>query len=563
MSPSPQASSSYLQSAVCFLTDNSPAPVDRFKSLNKVTDAAYSSAARDEASGCLPGTRIELLEMIHTWIAARGTLIFWLSGLAGTGKTSVSHSIAEAYDYEPSRVASFFFSRDQKARSEMRFLFQTIAFQLGNVYPALRLELCDVLKDETILTSNLNVQFKKLILQPIFKLRYLFPSPIVVVLDALDECAKEAHDIEHPVSRIIALLVMELKDSELPLKFFMTSRPEPHIRSCFESRLALSRSSPYALHDVDPSLVRRDIERFLDYKFARMADGNAYLPKTDTWPSRADREALANIAAGSFISAATAIRFVADNDSSLSPQERLAVILASDKGIQAELDPFRYLDLMYSQILESAISGISEKQIHHVLEQFRTITGMIVLAYGRLPARELASLCGKPEGYITFALLRLQSVILVPKDNEPVHAFHLSFHDYLTDENRCTSERFYINPSLHHAEIASFCLTRMMCSLKRDICGICDPTMLKEDIDDLDQRTAEHLPGALRYACLYWPLHLSECFLEKTLLELMHEFLGKYALYWIEALSLIDMLYQQPQICFQDACSMCRSFHII
>jgi hypothetical protein len=429
--------------------ETSSAQVDRFKSLNRVADAAYNSAARDQASGCLPGTRTELLSTIHNWIAAEGTLIFWLSGLAGTGKTSVSHSIAEAYDHEPSRVATFFFSRDQKARSEIRFLFQTIAFQLGNAYPALKQEISNVLEDETILTSNLNVQFKKLILQPISALRDLFLSPMVVVLDALDECTKDAHDIEHPVSRIITLLVRELSDSKLPLKFLITSRPEQHIRSKFESRLAESRTSPFSLHDVDPPLVRRDIELFLDHEFGRIADGNVYLPKNATWPSTAERAALANIAAGLFISAATAIRFVGDTDSSLGPQDRLAVILSSDTGTRVELDPFRYLDQMYDQILDSAVSGIAEKQIAGILEQFRTVVSMIVLAYGRLTSGELANLCAKPEGYITFVLSRLHSVILLPKDNQPVCAFHLSFHDYLTDENHCTTKHFYINPSLH------------------------------------------------------------------------------------------------------------------
>jgi hypothetical protein len=540
MSSSPQVIS-YPQSNPSFLTETSPAQVDRFKSLNRVADAAYNSKARDEASGCLPGTRTELLELIHNWIAAEGTLIFWLSGLAGTGKTSISHSIAEAYDREPSRVASFFFSRDQKARSEMGFLFQTIAFQLGNAYPALKLEISKVLEDETILDSNLSVQFKKLILQPISKLRDLFPSPIVVVLDALDECVKEAHDVEHPVSRIIALLITELRDGTLPLKLFITSRPEPHIRSRFESRLAESRTSPYALHDVDPPLVRRDIELFLDHEFGRIAEGND-LPTSATWPSTAERAALANIAAGLFISAATAIRFVADPDNSLSPQERLAVILTSGKGTQVEQDPFRYLDLMYNQILVSATSGISERQIPDVLDRFRTVIGMIVLAYGRLPARELASLCAKPEEYVTFVISRLRSVILVPKDNQPVHAFHLSFHDYLTDENRCTSKRFYINAALQHAEIATFCLMRMMGSLKRDICDIRDSAKLKADVNDLDQKVVEHLPGALQYACQYWALHLSECSPDITLLELIRKFLVKNVLHWIEALTLMGEL---------------------
>lgn len=480
--------------------------------------------------------------MIQNWVAAEGTLIFWLSGLAGTGKTSVSHSVAEVYDQEPSRVATFFFSRDQKERSEMRFLFQTIAFQLGNVYPALKLEISKVLEDETILTSNLNVQFKKLILQPISKLRNLFPLPTVVVLDALDECAEEATDIEHPVSRIITLLITELKDSTLPLKFFITSRPEQHIRSRFESRLAESRTSPYALHEVDPPLVRRDIELFLDHEFTRIADGNECLPKNVPWPSTTERAALANIAAGLFISAATAIRFVASTDSLLSPQDRLAVILAPDKGTQVDPDPFRYLDIMYTQILESAISDIAEKHIPHALQQFKTVVGMIVLAYGWLPVGELASLCAKPEQHVASVLSRLHSVILVPKDCQPVHAFHLSFHDYLTDEYRCTTKRFYINPSLHHAAITNFCLKRMKCSLKRDICGIGDSTTLKLDVEDLDKQVTEYLPGALQYACQYWMLHLSECSPEKGLLESTYEFLKTHVLYWIETLSLLGKL---------------------
>ena len=525
-----------------YLLMETPAQVDRFKSLNRVADAAYNSKARDEASGCLPGTRTELLEKIHNWIASEGTLIFWLSGLAGTGKTSIAHSIAEAYDRKPPRVASFFFSRDQKARSEIGFIFQTIAFQLGNAYPALKLEISNVLEDETILTSNLNVQFKKLIFQPISKLRDLFPSPVVVVLDALDECAKQPCDIEHPVSRIITLLVTELRDSKFPLKFFITSRPEPHIRSKFESRLAESRTSPYALHDVDPPLVRRDIELFLDHEFGRIADGNMYLAQTATWPSTAERAALANIAAGLFISAATAIRFVADTDSSLGPPGRLAVILASEKGTGVEPDPFRYLDLMYNQILESAISGIAEKYVPGILEQLRTVVAMIVLSFGRHSAGQLASLCAKPEEYVTFVLSRLHSVILVPRDSQPVRAFHLSFHDYLTDEKRCTNKCFYIDPALHHMQIASFCLMRMMRSLKRDICDIGDPTKLKMDVHDLDQKRAEHLPGALLYACQYWALHLSECALEAALIELIQEFMVKYVLYWIEAISLIGGL---------------------
>jgi hypothetical protein len=98
----------------------------------------------------------------------------------------------------------------------MHFFFQTIAFQLGNTCQPLKLEISNVLEDKTILTSNLNVQFKKLILQPISKLQDLFPLPMVVVPDALDECTQQAHDNKHPISQIITILIRSSKIANFP-----------------------------------------------------------------------------------------------------------------------------------------------------------------------------------------------------------------------------------------------------------------------------------------------------------------------------------------------------------
>jgi hypothetical protein len=75
--------------------------------------ARLNSYERRYDSDCLPNTRVDLLQEIREW--ADGTdkrPIFWLRGLAGTGKSAIARTIAREY-YERHRLAaSFFFSKD-------------------------------------------------------------------------------------------------------------------------------------------------------------------------------------------------------------------------------------------------------------------------------------------------------------------------------------------------------------------------------------------------------------------------------------------------------------------
>jgi hypothetical protein len=307
--------------------------------------------------------------------------------------------------------------------------------------------------------------------------------------------------------------------------------------------------------------VRRDIDTFFDYEFRRIVERNRDLLK-GTWPTAAERLALADLAAGLFISAATAVKFIDETDDFIGPRERLGLILGrKEEASEDDPDPFQALDIMYTQILESAIAGIPERRLPKVIKQFKTVIGTIVLAYGRLSPSELASLFAQPGEFVTLVLSRLHSVILVPKDDGPVRAFHLSFHDYITDKNRCTSDSFYINPSLQHAQIARFCLGRMMHSLKRDICGLCDALKINNEINALEETTAKHLPGDLRYACRYWGFHLSESCLDEDLVMLTQEFLEKHVLHWIEALSLIGALSEGMKLLGLASAKLAVSFH--
>jgi len=43
-----------------------------------------------EEAGCMPGTRVSVLSMFMEWAKNDPMRIFWLAGLAGTGKTSIA-----------------------------------------------------------------------------------------------------------------------------------------------------------------------------------------------------------------------------------------------------------------------------------------------------------------------------------------------------------------------------------------------------------------------------------------------------------------------------------------
>jgi len=63
--------------------------------------------------------------------------IFWLSGMAGTGKSTVSRMVARRWDDEKRLGASFFFSRGRGDLANASKFFATLACQLAHTQPSL------------------------------------------------------------------------------------------------------------------------------------------------------------------------------------------------------------------------------------------------------------------------------------------------------------------------------------------------------------------------------------------------------------------------------------------
>jgi hypothetical protein len=266
------------------------------------------------------------------------------------------------------------------------------------------------------------------------------PEPMVIVIDGLDEC-----DDKELMAEFIEVVISACQDgSQFPFRLFFTSRMEEHLLKKLEAQAARSVIYRLALPDFEAS---NDIRTFFQSRFSTIYEenrrlmGDVPLP----WPSQLDLEALVEKAAGSFLFAFTLVNFV--NDGSDLPHRKLSIAL----GAHAGLDP------LYTQVLSAGAHC-------HI---FKRVLGTIMLLAYPVSIISLGHLLQLETADILRALLRIQSIVLIPEDDEqPVQLFHTSLRDFLTSQPR--SGKFFIDPPICHTSIAIDCLKLMAVSLKRD-----------------------------------------------------------------------------------------------
>ena len=184
--------------------------------------AGYSSGNRQ---GCLGGTRVDVCLQLEQWLKdEQNQHIFWLNGLAGTGKSTIAQTFAEICFASGDLGASFFCSRDFEDRSTLHTIFPTLALQLAYQYPQFQRELLKLLRTKLdVGRESLFSQMERLIVGPLKATKI----HTLIIIDALDECKDE-----NPESAI--LFVLSKHVDQIPnVKFFITGRPEAKIRSGF------------------------------------------------------------------------------------------------------------------------------------------------------------------------------------------------------------------------------------------------------------------------------------------------------------------------------------------
>ncbi|KAM0259201.1 hypothetical protein ACHAQJ_003406 [Trichoderma viride] len=475
--------------------------------LNSAKGAAFDSFSHVNSAKCHPGTRLDILQQILAWsTASDGQCIYWLNGGAGTGKSTISRTVAQSFADRGMLGASFFFKRGEADRGNMTRFFPTIASQLAQMLPSIAPHIrAAVEANPTINDKSIKDQFDKLIADPIKMISgYLQRPTIAVVVDALDECDTVDH-----VRLVIYLLSQAKHFKSVRLKFFVTSRPELAIRLGFED--ISGRYEDLVLHRIPRVIIEQDIALFLKHEFDmirqdynKSVSSNRQLPLS--WPRAEKFQKLVSMSVPLFIFAATACRFVQDRRIG-GPKEQLAKILEHQTGQNSSLDA------TYLPIVDGLATGLSGSEKREVFKRFRRVVGSIVNLASPLSTPSLARLLDMSPDAIEDQLDLLHSVLYIPSDrNIPVRLLHLSFRDFLVDPEKANEpERylFWVNEQKAHQRLAHQCLLLLSTgnTLRRNICGQPPSTPRSK----IDQQTIDAaLPPEVQYACRYWVYHWKE-----------------------------------------------------
>jgi len=137
-------------------------------------DAPFNAYNREDEPLCLPNTRIDLLREIYNWGDGHDEkrFIYWLNGLAGTGKSTIARTVARKYFNQGQLGASFFFSRGGGDVGRADKFVTTVALQLASSVPSLQGAVSDAIRERSdIVNHALSDQWRQLVLRPLSKLK--------------------------------------------------------------------------------------------------------------------------------------------------------------------------------------------------------------------------------------------------------------------------------------------------------------------------------------------------------------------------------------------------------
>jgi hypothetical protein len=466
-----------------------------------------------------------------------------MNGMAGTGKTTIAYSFCQWLENNHRLGASFFCSRISSTCRSLNRIVPTIAYLLALYSPGFWSKLCAALKENPN-AGALNVlqQFEKLIHQPMsspaknlkpgetlsaskfeeismnLKTKDAIPDGVVIVIDALDEC-----DDGYSVRLLLDVLFKFAAD--LPIKFFVSSRPEHFIRDGMIAREQASRSIMH-LHDIEQSIVEGDIRKYLTEALSTMSPP----------PSPEQIEALSKRARNLFIYAATLVGYIHPANFHVDSNARLETILRIIKTPGAEAgNKYADLDRLYTTVLDAAFNEGLELEEKDCM---RRVLWSIICAREPMTTAILTSLTNLTERQTWSAVQSFRSVLHVPEDSGSglISALHASFPEYMLDKSR--SKLYNCKEAQACEALAHQCFEIMDRQLYFNICKLQNSYLSDAQLPDLQTRVSQFISPALSYACRYWGVHLSLSPPSSTMETILVEFLSNKLLFWMEVLSL-------------------------
>ena len=488
---------------------------------------------------CTDGTRVKILEDITKWANDRSLAsprVFWLTGQAGSGKTTIAYTIAKRFEEVGNANqhtvlgGNFLCSRQfQETQAQTRIL-PTIVYQLAYKCKSYANALHVADKFDAV-NHDVSSQMKGLLVGPwqvSEATRHPELSPYLIVIDALDEIKGDGG------STFLRNLLIAINEYDLRgLKFLVTSRSDPKVAALCES---FTTEAVCRLQDVPIEEAKSDIETYL----------KTQLPELAGSPEFAE---LGQRAGGLFIYAATAVKYLTPLDSITAKEqtEMLNNFLSKSYESTSSSDTL-LVDELYRQIMCDAFSKLSGKVLARRLCTLYTF----LCTAERTSASVAAALVPDGDDDAARAVLRDLHAVLYTQDDR-VFWYHASFPDFIFTQARSnfridkTDFTFSCNESAHHSLLGKscFCIMKSEKSGLRFNMGNITSSFLfdRDNATVLSEQVNQSISPVLRYSSCYWTHHLPppQLIVTDNLCCCISEFLQIRVLFWIEAMNLLGL----------------------
>ena len=484
---------------------------------------------------CTAGTREEILKEIMAWandISVESPPVFWLTGQAGSGKTTITYTITKHFDEleETEHIGrhtvlggNFLCSRQFEETRRQIHIIPTLVYQLARKSRSYAHALHEADKFDSV--DKLAKQMKDLLVGPWRQSEYrrhVELPPYLIVVDALDEIEADGGSV------FLQNLLETINERRLRgLKFLVTSRPDPRVVELCET---FSSKAVCRLQDVPIELVGLDITQYLQSKLPKFA-------------GKPELKTMEQLAGGLFIAAATIVRYLTPRRRMAESEQRNLLGRLHDGqsfspcGTQQPL----LIDKLYQQIMRDAFSDLDDNLFNSRLRILHTF----LCTFERTPASLTAALLSESDE-TAIAVLHELHAVLYCKDGE-VLWYHASFPDFIFSRTRSTFEldgcqiSMSCSQAQHHALLTKCCFDRMKESLRFNIGDITSSFLLDADDPTLTQRVDINIKPFLRYASRLWAQHLAQTDQKngEGLGDCITDFLRIRILFWIETMNLL------------------------
>ncbi|TPX35061.1 hypothetical protein SmJEL517_g02373 [Synchytrium microbalum] len=453
-------------------------------------------------------TRGWLLDELSQWMENGDESVYWLSGVAGVGKSVVAGSFAHELQQRKKLAAHFFCKHDERARNDPLRVITTWAFQLAAFDPDIRQALRDLHRAEPnflVNTPSIGMQFDQLIAKPLSKYR---GEKAVILLDALDECAIEG---SKPRGDFLQTLGRHFASLPKNIVVFVTSRPLQDLRkqlSDYKPRI-MELGDVYNLNDIKL------------YSLSRMKRLRPILESDTEVDSLADK--LSTMAHGLFVWLYLACDAM---DKSDDPSETILELEERTLGNDEDR-----MDTIYTRALVSSFRGSDEP----AMQLYTVLVGALVALRTPMSVEDLALLLDVPSSKVRLSFTRLESLLVMSKSS--VQLMHKSVADFIASPERCVGEAlpFYIDRKLAEAHLAKMCCLSLPVNLKLE--------NIQVHIERLRGTAPSSTPGYVSYAFVHWGDHLNS--IEQLDPEL-REILGQTLQHFGRAMLIVAVLKNLP-----------------